>query len=118
MQCCHEIHLHYLESFLNFERVQIFTYDLARLSGLFDEINELGAPANRFDSDRAGSRTTVEEYGSLDSRAEDIEQGFSQLVARWPDAHRRRPLQTAALELTGNNSHTLHNSSLRRLVIA
>jgi len=71
MQCCHEIHLHYLESFLNFERVQIFTYDLARLSGLFDEINELGAPANRFDSDRAGSRTAVEEYRSLDSRAED-----------------------------------------------
>jgi hypothetical protein len=72
-QSSHEIHFHDSESFQDFERRQVLSNDLASLSGLINEVDQLRPTADRLDSDRTDSRAAIKENRRVNAIAEYVE---------------------------------------------
>src|SRR5207237_2791152 len=100
-----KIHFHDLEPFVDFQRFQILTNELARFSRLIEKMDEGRAAADRFDADGSYSRAPVQKCGAGNADTQDVEERFPELVARRPDSGRRRRFQASAFELAGNDSH-------------
>ena len=73
----------------------------------FDEDDAPRSAAERFDADRAGARVGVDEQRVHDRRAENVEERFTQAVARRAHAQLARALQMTAAVLAGDDSHVL-----------
>ena len=100
-----EIHFENLESIFNFQRFQILSNDLACLSRLIDEIHRRSAATDCLNTDCSHSRTAIQKHRTIDARPEDVEDGFSQLVARRPNSRRGCTFQAPASKFSGNDSH-------------
>src|SRR5437867_2318578 len=100
-----QIHLENLEPILNLQRFQILSNDPARLARRIDEVDICGAPADGFDADGAHPRTPIEKGCALYAGPKDVEHRLLELIARWPDARRRRAFEAPAFEFPRNHTH-------------
>lgn len=106
LQSGERVSLHHFHISIDSERLQIFTNEPRGCRVRLDKNGLACTAADRFDSDCSRPRIQIDEERVFHRWPEDIEQSFTQTIARGPHSQFARGLEPPAPKFTADYAHT------------